>query len=154
MFFRTACYSSRRCLAILSSRLPRPRQPGGLGWTIDAIAAEDYEALRILSPLAFIGLAAVRGLGGFMGSYYLAGISNHLVHKLRCELIDRLIRLPTSYFDKNSSGRLVSKLTYDVMQITGAASNAAAVVVRERLHCSRGCSRILCTWTGNSVLPF
>ena len=102
-----------------------------LGWTVDAITAEDYEALRILSPLAFIGLAAVRGIGGFMGSYYLAGISNHMVHKLRCELIDRLIRLPTSYFDKNSSGRLVSKLTYDVMQITGAASNAVAVVVRE-----------------------
>lgn len=102
-----------------------------LGWTVDAIAAEDYAALRVLSPLAFIGLAAVRGLGGFMGSYYLAGISNHLVHKLRCELIDRLIRLPASYFDKNSSGRLVSKLTYDVMQIAGAASNAVAVIVRE-----------------------
>jgi subfamily B ATP-binding cassette protein MsbA len=102
-----------------------------LGWTVDAIAAEDYAALRVLSPLAFIGLAAVRGLGGFMGSYYLAGISNHLVHKLRCELIDRLIRLPASYFDNNSSGRLVSKLTFDVTQITGAASNAVAVVVRE-----------------------
>jgi subfamily B ATP-binding cassette protein MsbA len=102
-----------------------------LGWTVDAIAAEDYAALRVLSPLAFIGLAAVRGLGGFMGSYYLAGISNHLVHKLRCELIDRLIRLPACYFDNNSSGRLVSKLTFDVTQITGAASNAVAVLVRE-----------------------
>ena len=66
-----------------------------------------------------------------MGSYYLAGISNHLVHKLRCELIDRLMRLPARYFDNNSSGRLVSKLTFDVTQITGAASNAVAVAVRE-----------------------
>lgn len=102
-----------------------------LGWTVDAITAGDYESLRVISPLAFIGLAAVRGAGGFMGSYYLAGISNHVVHKLRCQLIDRLIRLPASYFDKNSSGRLVSKLTYDVTQITGAASDAIAVVVRE-----------------------
>ena len=69
--------------------LTAPAATWWLGWTIDTISAEDYEALRILSPLAFIGLAAVRGLGGFMGSYYLAGISNHLVHKLRCELIDR-----------------------------------------------------------------
>lgn len=111
--------------------LTAPAATWWLGWTVDAIAAEDYAALRVLSPLAFIGLAAVRGLGGFMGSYYLAGISNHLVHKLRCELIDRLIRLPASYFDNNSSGRLVSKLTFDVTQITGAASNAVAVVVRE-----------------------
>ena len=111
--------------------LTAPAATWWLGWTVDAIAAQDYEALRILSPLAFIGLAAVRGIGGFMGSYYLAGISNHLVHKLRCELIDRLIRLPASYFDNNSSGRLVSKLTFDVTQIAGAASNAVAVAVRE-----------------------
>jgi ATP-binding cassette, subfamily B, bacterial MsbA len=111
--------------------LTAPAATWWLGWTVDSITAGDYEALRVLSPLAFIGLAAIRGLGGFMGSYYLAGISNHLVHKLRCELIDRLIRLPASYFDANSSGRLVSKLTYDVLQITGAASNAVAVVVRE-----------------------
>ncbi|PCI76338.1 MAG: lipid A export permease/ATP-binding protein MsbA [SAR86 cluster bacterium] len=125
MLFATAM------LGYIIFALTAPAATWWLGWTVDAIAAEDYEALRILSPLAFIGLAAVRGLGGFMGSYYLAGISNYLVHELRCELIDRLIRLPASYFDNNSSGRLVSKLTYDVMQITGAASNAVAVVVRE-----------------------
>jgi len=111
--------------------LTSPAATWWLGWTVDAITAGDYESLRVLSPLAFIGLAAVRGLGGFMGSYFLAGISNHVVHKLRCELIDRLIRLPASYFDRNTSGRLVSKLTYDVTQITGAASDAIAVVVRE-----------------------
>ncbi len=125
MLFATAM------LGYIIFALTAPAATWWLGWTVDAIAAEDYEALRLLSPLAFIGLAAVRGLGGFMGSYYLAGISNHLVHKLRCELIDRLIRLPASYFDKNSSGRLVSKLTYDVMQVTGAVSDAVAVAVRE-----------------------
>ncbi len=111
--------------------LTAPAATWWLGWTVDAITTGDYADLRVISPLAFIGLAAVRGAGGFMGSYFLAGISNHVVHKLRCELIDRLIRLPASYFDNNSSGRLVSKLTYDVMQITGAASNAVAVAVRE-----------------------
>lgn len=111
--------------------LTAPAATWWLGWTVDAITSGEYADLRILSPLAFVGLAAVRGAGGFMGSYFLASISNHVVHKLRCELIDRLIRLPASYFDNNSSGRLVSKLTYDVMQITGAASNAIAVAVRE-----------------------
>uniref|UniRef100_A0A2A5AU97 Lipid A export permease/ATP-binding protein MsbA n=1 Tax=SAR86 cluster bacterium TaxID=2030880 RepID=A0A2A5AU97_9GAMM len=104
-----------------------------LGWTIDAITAENYDELRILSPLLCVGIVLMRGLGGFLGSYSLAGISNHVVHKLRCELIDRLIKLPASYFDKNTSGRLVSKLTYDVTQITGAASNAVAVLFREGL---------------------
>lgn len=111
--------------------LTSPAATWWLGWTVDSITTGNYADLRIISPLIFIGLAAIRGIGGFMGSYFLANISNHVVHKMRCELMDHLIRLPTSYFDKNSSGRLVSKLTYDVMQITGAASNAVAVGVRE-----------------------
>ena len=102
-----------------------------LGLTVDAINAENYEELRILSPLLCIAIVVVRGIGGFMGSYSLAAIANHVIHKLRCELIDHLITLPSIYFDRNTSGKLVSKFTYDVTQITGAATSAVAVVIRE-----------------------
>lgn len=111
--------------------LTTPATSVWLGWTVDAINAENYGELRILSPLLCILIVLVRGLGGFMGSYSLAFLSNRVMHQLRCELMDRLIDLPPSYFDRNTSGRLVSKLTYDVSQITGAASSAAAVIVRE-----------------------
>ena len=104
-----------------------------LGWTVDAINSENYEELRILSPLLCIVIVLVRGIGGFMGSYSIALLANHIMHKLRCELIDHLVELPAAYFDKNTSGKLVSKLTYDVSQIAGAASNAVAVIFREGL---------------------
>lgn len=111
--------------------LTTPATTWWLGWTIDAITAEEYDEVRLLSPLICIAIVLVRGIGGFMGSYSLANISNYVIHVLRCELIDHMIRLPAAYFDKTTSGRLVSKLTYDVNQITGAASNAAAVAIRE-----------------------
>ena len=104
-----------------------------LGWTVDAIEQGNYTDLRILSPLLCILIVLVRGIGGFMGSYSLASISNHMIHKLRCELMSRLLSLPSSYFDRSTPGKLVSKLTYDVLQITGAASNAVAVIIREGL---------------------
>ncbi|MBM87429.1 MAG: lipid A export permease/ATP-binding protein MsbA [Gammaproteobacteria bacterium] len=102
-----------------------------LGLTVDAINSESYEQLRIVSPLLCILIVVIRGIGSFMGSYSLASIANHVIHKLRCELHDHLISLPTIYFDKNMSGKLVSKFTYDVSQVTGAASNAIAVIIRE-----------------------
>jgi subfamily B ATP-binding cassette protein MsbA len=111
--------------------LTTPATTWWLGWTVDAITTESYGEVRLLSPLICIGIVLVRGIGGFMGSYSLASISNHVIHVLRCELIDHLIKLPSTYFDKNTSGRLVSKLTYDVNQIAGAASSAAAVTIRE-----------------------
>ena len=79
-----------------------------LGFTVDAINAENYEELRILSPLLCIAIVVVRGIGGFTGSYSLAAIANHVIHKLRCELIDHLITLPAAYFDRHTSGKLVS----------------------------------------------
>ena len=60
-----------------------------LGWTVDAIEQGNYTDLRILSPLLCILIVLVRGIGGFMGSYPLASISNHMIHKLRCELMSR-----------------------------------------------------------------
>ena len=102
-----------------------------LGWTVDAINAENFSEIRLLSPILCVLIVLVRGIGGFIGSYSLAAISNHVIHKLRCDLIEHLIALPSSYFDKNTSGKLVSKFTYDVNQVTGAASNAVAVIIRE-----------------------
>lgn len=111
--------------------LTAPAATWWLGWTVDALNSEDYEQLRILSPLLSIAIVVVRGIAGFMASYSLAYISNHVIHELRCALMDHLVRLPAAYYDRSTSGRLVSKLTYDVNQITGAASNAAAVIFRE-----------------------
>lgn len=102
-----------------------------LGWTVDALNAEDFERARILSPLLCIAIAFWRGIGSFLGSYSMAGLANQVMHKLRCQLVDRLICLPAAYFDRHNAGRLVSKVTYDVSQIAGAASDAIAVVFRE-----------------------
>jgi len=104
-----------------------------LGWTLDAVSAQDYESARILSPILCIAIVVIRGLGGFAGGYSMSYVANHVVHRLRSQIMDHLLRLPIPYFDKNTSGRLVSKVTYDVTQVTGAATNALTVLIREGL---------------------
>lgn len=102
-----------------------------LGWTLDAVNSENYSDVRTLSPLLCIGIALARGLGSFTGGYAMAAMANRVIHALRCQVSDRLIRLPAAYFDRNTAGRLVSKVTYDVAQVAGAASEAVAVLFRE-----------------------
>ncbi|MCB1669890.1 MAG: lipid A export permease/ATP-binding protein MsbA [Pseudomonadales bacterium] len=104
-----------------------------LGWTVDAIESQDYQQLRILSPVLCVLIVVVRGIGGILGSYGIAHVSNHVVHLVRCEMMRHLLELPVAYFDKSTTGRIVSKITYDVAQITGAASNALTVIMREGL---------------------
>ena len=103
-----------------------------LGWTIDQVTAKNPDA-RIISPLVCVAIVVVRGIGGFMGGYSLEYIANHIVHKLRCDIMDKMLELPVRYYDNSTAGRLVSKVTYDVSQISGAATNAVTVIFREGL---------------------
>jgi subfamily B ATP-binding cassette protein MsbA len=88
---------------------------------------------RAIIPLAIIGIAFVRGLGTFIGNYFISYVATNLVHNLRCELFNRLLTLPSAFFDSNAMGHLVAKVTYHVTQVTGAATDAIRVVIREGL---------------------
>ncbi|MDG2174910.1 MAG: lipid A export permease/ATP-binding protein MsbA [Gammaproteobacteria bacterium] len=86
---------------------------------------------RLAIPLTLIAIVAVRGVGGFLGSYYMAYIANHVVHRVRCQLMGRFIELPSTFYDRNSSGHLVSTVTFNVTQISAAVSDALTVILRE-----------------------
>ena len=104
-----------------------------LGWTLDSISSESYEQARILSPILCLVIAFGRGAGSFLGGYSMAYLAQQVMHRLRCELSEKLVGLPASFFDRQAGGRLVSKVTYDVQQIAGAASEAITVAFREGL---------------------
>lgn len=86
---------------------------------------------RTVIPFAIVGIAFMRGIGSFVGNYYITFVSTNIVHKLRCELFDQLLKMPSQFYDKNSLGHLVAKVTYHVTQVTGAATDAVKVVIRE-----------------------
>ncbi len=82
-------------------------------------------------PLLIVLIALWQGVGSFLGNYYLAKVSMGLVQDLRVELFNNLLTLPNRYFDSHNSGHLISRITYNVTMVTGAATDAIKVVVRE-----------------------
>ena len=84
-------------------------------------------------PLMIVAIAAWQGLGAYLGNYFLARVSLGLVHDLRQALFDSLLRLPNRYFDQHNSGHLISRITFNVTMVTGAATDAIKVVIREGL---------------------
>ncbi|MCZ4128552.1 lipid A export permease/ATP-binding protein MsbA [Stutzerimonas balearica] len=89
--------------------------------------------LRLLQavPLLIILIALLQGVGSFLGNFFLAKVSLGLVHDLRVALFNNLLTLPNRYFDSHNSGHLISRITYNVTMVTGAATDAIKVVVRE-----------------------
>jgi subfamily B ATP-binding cassette protein MsbA len=84
-------------------------------------------------PLAVVAVFLLRGLGSFMSEYGMAWTGHRVVFDLRRQIIDRLLALPTPYYDAQSSGRLISKFTFDAYQLAAATSSAITTAVRSAL---------------------
>ena len=103
----------------------------GVPWMLEH--APWLAQLKLLQavPLLIVLIALWQGIGSFLGNYYLAKVSMGLVQDLRVELFNNLMTLPNRYFDNHNSGHLISRITYNVTMVTGAATDAIKVVVRE-----------------------
>ncbi|MDH4188980.1 MAG: ABC transporter transmembrane domain-containing protein, partial [Betaproteobacteria bacterium] len=90
-----------------------------------------------LPPLAvaaaIVGVFVLRGLFNFSSNYGMAWVASRVVLDLRAAMFARLVRLPTRFFDEFSAGALLSKVAYDVMGVTGAATGVLTVLVKDSI---------------------
>ena len=91
------------------------------------------EYARIAVPIAAVTLALGRALGYFVGNYCMNIVARSVIHTLRTQLFDVFLSVPKAYYDQHSTGSLVSKLTFNVEQVSGAASDALKIMLREGL---------------------
>ena len=91
----------------------------------------DQQDFSIYLVLALIFIAAGRGLGFFVGNYFMSKVGFGIVHDLRSELFEKLHCLPKSFFDSNQSGQLINRITFTTTQVSSAASNAVKTLIRE-----------------------
>ena len=79
------------------------------------------ESAQFYSILLF-GTISISAISTLIALSAGSWISNKVVVDLRVDMFSKLIKLPKSYFDKNTTGETLSKLTFDVEQISDAAS--------------------------------
>ena len=99
-------------------------------YLVDAIGEEKKDAY-IYGPLALMSIALARGIGTFTGNYFIAYVARNVVHQLRIVMFDRLQILPVQYFHDNASGHILSKLSYNVEQVTNAATQSLKISIRD-----------------------
>ncbi len=82
-------------------------------------------------PLVVIALMIMRGLSGFVSSYCISWVSGKVVMQMRRRLFGHMMGMPVSFFDQQSTGTLLSRITYDSEQVASSSSSALITVVRE-----------------------
>jgi len=97
-----------------------------------SFVARDADTIKLL-PLLLIGLFLIRGAANFVTSYGLGWVARNVIKNLRKEMFERLISLPSSFYDQSTSGQLMSKLLYDVEQVANATTGAVLTLIRDSL---------------------
>ncbi|MGD9953620.1 MAG: lipid A export permease/ATP-binding protein MsbA [Burkholderiales bacterium] len=86
-------------------------------------------------PIAFagaiVGIFFMRGIFSYVGHYCMAWVGDKVVLDLRAKMFARLVRFPTREFDDQTAGAMLSRVAYDVANVSAAATTALTSVVRD-----------------------
>jgi subfamily B ATP-binding cassette protein MsbA len=104
--------------------------------TPDSLVAADggsYESIRFIVPFAIVFLTLVRATGYFAGNYFMQRVAREFIHEIRTRLFHRMLYAPSRYFDAQTRGVLIAKLTYNIEQLANGVTQALTHLLREGL---------------------
>lgn len=100
--------------------------------TDQTLVAHNLETARWI-PWAFIGIFILRGVAGYTSEYSLGWIGRSVISALRRDLFQKFLTLPVRFLEAQSTGPLLSRMTYNVEMVAEAGANVVTVMVRDLL---------------------
>ena len=98
---------------------------------LDDVIGQKNPGILVWMPLVIIGLILIRGVSGYISSYCISWVSGKVVMALRCRLFSHMMGMPVAFFDQQSTGTLLSRISYDCEQVASSSSGSLVTVVRE-----------------------
>ncbi|MEQ8208078.1 MAG: ABC transporter transmembrane domain-containing protein, partial [Woeseia sp.] len=98
----------------------------------EALVAKNLETARWL-PIAFVFVFILRGAAGFATESSLGWIGRSVISSLRRDLFRKYLTLPSRFFETQSTGPLLSRMTYNVEMVAESVTNVVTILVRDLL---------------------
>ncbi|HEX4327670.1 MAG TPA: lipid A export permease/ATP-binding protein MsbA [Burkholderiales bacterium] len=95
----------------------------------DGFSGKHFSSSLYWLPAALVGVFVLRGAINFCTSYALAWVSNHILLDMREAMFARMVKLPTTFYNNATSGVLISRITFDVNNVTSAATTVLTALV-------------------------
>lgn len=120
-------------LAMAVAAATEPALPALLRPMLDGTFVKRDPAWLELMPFLIVGLFVIRGIATYVATYASNWVGNKVVLDLRAAMFQKLVALPAGYFGDQSSGVLISRVTFDAAQVTQAASGVVTVLFKDCL---------------------
>ncbi|WXG56756.1 MAG: lipid A export permease/ATP-binding protein MsbA [Candidatus Sedimenticola sp. (ex Thyasira tokunagai)] len=111
----------------------QPAMPYLMKPLLDGSFVDKDPTMIALVPLLLLALAAVQGVATLVSSVAMESVSTKVVFNLRELMFQQLLVLPARFYDNSTTGVILSKVTYDVEQLTTSASYVLVTLVRDSL---------------------
>ncbi|CAK8718708.1 ATP-dependent lipid A-core flippase [Candidatus Electronema halotolerans] len=98
---------------------------------LDKIFYEKNASWLTVLPLALLVIFFIKGIFYFFYSYLLEWVGQSVIKDLRKAIYSHLHELSMSFFYKNSTGELISRIMNDVAMLQGTVSHALIYILRD-----------------------
>lgn len=82
-------------------------------------------------PVAIIIIFLLRGATSFSSTYFITKVGRNIVTDFRLRIFEHLLKLPAKFYDRHTSGQLLSLINYNTEQIADAATFALLTMVQD-----------------------
>ena len=98
----------------------------------ETLVAHNLETARWM-PFAFIAIFIGRGLAGFATEASLGWIGRSVISALRRDVFNKFLTLPSRFIERQSSGPMLSRMTYNVEMVAESVTSVVTIMVRDLL---------------------
>ena len=140
LYFRLLSYVRPHWRVFLASvlgttvaALTEPALPALMKPLLDGTFVDKDPWLMKWMPVALVVLFLVRGSANFIENYCAQWVATRVVLDLRDAMFRKLMVLPVNFYDEQVTGNIVSKVTFDVTQVTSAATSAVTVSIKDSI---------------------
>lgn len=98
---------------------------------LDDIFMEKNETMLMIIPIALIVLYLLRAVGMYGQEFLMHYVGESIIRQLRDNLYDKISDLPLTFFQKEKTGVLMSRITNDVNIVKAMVSNAVTGALRD-----------------------
>jgi ATP-binding cassette, subfamily B, bacterial MsbA len=99
----------------------------------DVLTLQRNVHVLTLLPLGVIVIFLVRGVGDYLANYFPSWVGRQVIKAMRSDLFAQYLRLPTAQYDRESTGAMLTRLTYNAELVAAAATDSLTVIIRDSL---------------------
>lgn len=93
------------------------------------LIGQDFKFIVWIPLIILVGISS-RGVVNALGGYFMTWVARHVVNTFRQDVFRHILRLPADFYDKTTTGKLLSKILYDVEQISQVSADALTTFIQ------------------------